>query len=422
MVTFAAKTRPSLKSIPTKPTVLPIVFLGDRFQQRLAAAAICALGIFPTWVLAESPPEGPRWPFRPQWLAVDTNECCDVGDIDRDGDVDVIAGRIWYANPEFLPRPVRALGEFADDYSENNGEHLLDVNLDGWLDVIAGSFVPTQVQWFENPRNQALKDGKLWKPHSLVDTGLSSNEMTWLRDMDGDGVPDFVVNSWDAANPSLFWKLKLGGSGVDPSAERREIGTVSGHGQGFGDVNGDGRDDVVFAQGWFERPAVPGGQWIRHADFDLAHASCPILVRDVDGDGRADLIWGNGHGYGLQWMRQLPATAEGKTSWDSVMIDDTWSQAHALTWADLDGDGREELVTGKRVRAHPQGDPGTSDPAAMFAYAWNASAGQFERHLLAPEAGTGLQIRAADLNHDGRIDLIAAGKEGTKILWNGNGP
>jgi len=95
-----------------------------------------------------------------------------------------------------VPRPVRAIGEFGDDYSENNGEHLFDVDGDGWLDVVAGSFLLTEIYWYKNPGEDGLKAGKIWKQHLLADTGYSQNEMSWLRDMDGDGQPDFVTNSW----------------------------------------------------------------------------------------------------------------------------------------------------------------------------------------------------------------------------------
>ena len=184
--------------------------------------------------------------FEVKRLAIDTNEACDVGDINKDGQMDVIAGRNWFAAPDFLPRPVRAIGEFGKDYSQNNGEHLHDINGDGWLDVIAGSFMSTEIHWYENPGEAGLAAGKLWKEHLLVDTGFSQNEMSWLRDMNGDGTPEFIANSWSKDMRLAFWKLDStkDAEAKSISAERVIIGTSNGHGQGYGDINNDGREDL----------------------------------------------------------------------------------------------------------------------------------------------------------------------------------
>lgn len=358
--------------------------------------------------------EGPAMDFAVEVLAVDTNEGCDVGDVDNDGDLDVVAGRLWFAAPEFTPRPLRALGEFGADYSASSGEFLHDVDGDGWLDVLSVPFLEPELCWYRNPGAAALAKGKLWPRAVLVDTKERANEMAWLRDMDGDGAPDFVANSWVAGRPMCFWRLSRDAKGR-LSAARVLVGAKgNGHGQGFGDVNGDGREDLVFGRGWYERLEGDGGYRL-HADFVLPSASCPILVVDLDRDGRRDLIWGSGHDYGLFFERQLEPR-EGRTQWHRQKIDDTWSQAHALLWVDLDGDGALDLVTGKRVRGHSGKDPGAAEPPKIFCYCWDAGRGRFERRLVAAGVGTGLQLRAADLNGDGKTDLVAAGKEGTQLL------
>lgn len=355
--------------------------------------------------------------FTIKLLAIDTNEGVDVGDINKDGVMDVVAGRSWYAGPDYKPRPVRAIGEFGSDYSASNGDWLHDVNGDGWLDVVSIGFKETQLHWYENPGKQGLAFGKLWKQHLLVDTKLGSNEAAWLRDMDGDGSPDFSANSWNAKNAMAYWKIGKDAEGK-PTATRVTVGEgANGHGQGFGDINGDGHEDIVFGSGWYERPA-PGskGPWKLHRDFNLPDASCPIIITDVDGDGRNDMLWGRGHNFGLHWYRQLEPAEDGKTKWKDTIIDKSWSQAHALTWADIDGDGKNELITGKRVRAHSGRDPGGKEPPAIYGYRWDAAAKRFNRFTIAEGVGTGLQIRVADMNGDGRADVVVAGKDGTQVL------
>lgn len=190
---------------------------------------------------------------------------------------------------------------------------------------------------------------------------------------------------------------------------------------GFGDINNDGHEDIIVESGWYERPAANAldQAWTFHADWDGLHASCPMLVRDLDNDGLNDLIWGKGHDFGLYWWRSKGLDDNGKLVFESHLIDDKFSQPHTLHMADLDGDGDEELITGKRVRAHNGNDPGGAEMPCMYFYSWDAESSSFERHVIDEgHVGTGLQIRTGDLNQDGRTDIAVAGKDGTWILFN----
>ena len=356
--------------------------------------------------------------FSKKRLFLDANEGAAVADVDRDGVLDVIAGRNWFAGPDFVPRPLRSVADW-NGYVESNGDHAYDVNGDGWTDVVAGAFVLGEVHWYENPGPEGLAKGHLWTRHLLADTGSEQNEMTFLRDLGGDGAPEWIANSWDPESPVVAWTFADSARGF--ALERHVIGTGRhGHGMGFGDVNGDGREDVLVGKGWYERP--PGDAlaqtWAFHPDWDV-HASVPILVRDLNGDGRSDLVLGHGHDFGLYWWEQKAPGPGGATRWDKHLIDDGFSQPHALAWADLDGEGQDELVTGKRKWAHNGKDPGGDAPPALYYYKWNGEEKTFTRYPIDEgEVGTGLQIRPADLNGDGRPDLVVAGKTGTFVLIN----
>ena len=194
-----------------------------------------------------------------------------------------------------------------------------------------------------------------------------------------------------------------------------------GHGLGFGDITGNGRGDFILNHGWLESPEdTYDGDWKFHADFDLGSASVPILVVDVNGDGLNDLIVGQAHPYGLDWWEQQ-ISSTGKRTWVKHPIDPYNSQYHDIQWIDIDGDGKCELVTGKRYRAHCGNDPGANDDLGIYYFKWNGES--FSKQIIdygpaGTGSGCGIYFHAVDINNNGLIDIVAPGKDGLYLFQN----
>lgn len=352
--------------------------------------------------------------FEGRRIGTGTYETAAIFDVNNDGVLDLFSGGFWYPGPGF-DRAVKACEPmYQDTYYDDFSNYPLDVNGDGYLDIVTGGWWGMNLSWRENPKGQETE----WTTHLVAEVG--NVERTLFCDLDGDGVPEVMP----VTNPVHIFKLKRDAQGKGAGGFEQFTVAVKGgggHGAGAGDINGDGRPDLVFAGGWFENPenTYDMNAWVWHPEFEAPMASIPMLVHDVNGDGLADLIIGEAHNYGLYWLEQ--GKADGKRTWTKHEIETRRSQFHDLQLHDMDNDGKPDLVTGKRYYAHNGHDPGANDPVGLYYYRING--GAFERVTVdygTPDkhSGAGIYFWVEDVDKNGWKDILAPGKEGLYLFLN----
>ncbi len=337
-----------------------------------------------------------------------------VGDVNRDGQPDVLAGDVWYEAPNWKMHALRAVGKYnpAKGYSNCFNNFAMDVNGDGWVDSITVNFPGKECFWYENPKG---KPGP-WKRRVVA--GSACNETPICVDLLGDGKRKLVFGS---GGRIVWYGLPADVNGLwdaHPISGPKAPGTHRfAHGLGGGDVNGDGRMDVMVPEGWWEAPKDRTvGEWKFHKTA-LGPPCADMHVYDVDGDGDNDIITSSAHKYGIWWFERVGDGEDVRFKQHEIHA--KISQTHALHLVDINGDGLKDLVTGKRHLAHNGRDPGAKEPAVLYWFELRRpkkGTVDFVPHKIDEASGVGTQFDVADMNGDGRPDIVTSNKKGVYVF------
>jgi hypothetical protein len=357
-------------------------------------------------------------------------EGASFGDVNGDGNPDLLAGPLWWEGPDFQTkhryRPGKAVP--AKGYAHNSFQSwIMDVNGDGRADIFQvahdGVF---HLELYLQPKEPSEN----WpKNRVAAKIGNESPEMT---DLTGDGKMELVAMQGgrfgfftpDSKDPTKPWTFH-------PISPERTKSPYY-HGLGFGDLNGDGKTDILEKEGWYESPADPlkPGNWNFHRYQFSKKGGAQMLVFDIDGDGDNDVVSSTAaHAWGLAWFENHQSKkAKGQTYFKKhVLIPEdkspgvggvTFSQAHSLIEGDFNGDGLTDFATGKRYWAHNGNDPDSDKPAVLywFELVRDDKGAHFIPHLLDSDSGAGTQLAAADVNGDGLTDLGIGNKKGVFLF------
>ena len=373
--------------------------------------------------------------FRVHMVDPGFSESVAVADFNKDGKLDILSAEYWYEAPAWTKHKIRDI-PFNGNYIDNFSDLPLDVDGDGYTDVVQIAYFARRIVWLKNPG----KGRGPWIENEI--DAIGPTEFAFLVDLNNDGKAQEVLPQFTGTvGAPLSWYEVQAGKWV-----KHVVSTQSyGHGIGAGDVNGDKRNDIITPQGWLEAPADvrATGNWTLHAtDWSqlpsgpAAPAATPpapsaapqapprpaeyafMYVIDVNKDGRNDVVTTMAHSYGVLWFEQTP---DGQ--WVRRMIDNTWANSHSSAMADLNADGQLDLVAAKRYFGRNGNDPGEREPMGIYWYEFRPGpkdSVEWIRHIVdyGGRAGGGLQMVVEDIDGDGDRDVVAGGKTGLFLSEN----
>jgi hypothetical protein len=335
-----------------------------------------------------------------------------------------------------------------------------DLNHDGKPDLIALASGMPELVWYENPT---------WERH-VIAGGFSRMINCAAWDTDGDGIPEIVLASGfdnQAKNSAgIVSVLHHDGDPRGPWKVTEIDRLTTSHRLRWADIHGNGKKVLINAPLTgphagapdyrdhtplvFYRPGEWKREWIGDENEGVVHG---IYIVDWDGDGREDILTASFVGIDLyklgkdgRWNRteivkgdpaawpkggssdvavghlngkrfiaaiepwhgnQVAVYRQQGEAWSRRIVDDSLVDGHTIWAADLNGDGKDEIIAGFRGGKY----------GVFIYYADDSPGGHWSKHVLDDGGIAAAACAAADLNGDGRIDVACIGAATANLKW-----
>jgi hypothetical protein len=324
-----------------------------------------------------------------------------VADIDGDSDLDVAATSygsdlvVWYENSNLV------WTRYPIDESLDGAVGLCIVDIDGddTLDVVSNGHQANDVVWYEN-KNLS------WTKHT-IDGNLGGAEFIDVGDMDNDGDVDVVAVGVDGEvawyeNEDLVWEKHS----IDGDLPGKPTSVA------VGDMNNDDTLDVIVTESLYSKlvwysSKNKGRLWTMSTIDSNLYGTWHLAIADLDNNDTLDVVATGQGAHDVAWYKNLGGSP---VNWSKHMIDDNLLGARTVEVADIDIDGKLDVLAAGR----------TSNEVVW--YRNNLPNLVWEKTVVDDNLDRVNHVFPGDLNEDGRVDIIAAGWDANKVIWYKNPP
>lgn len=331
-------------------------------------------------------------------------------DLDQDGDLDLVSSSrfedkiVWYENLD-------GQGSFGSEKiisletDEATSIYAGDIDNDGDLDVLSASYGDDKIAWYENLDGL----GDFGSQNVLNKNTADGAYRVYSADIDGDGDKDILSSS--LGDEKIAWYENLDGQG---GIDTQHVVTIDAHWTEdilTSDIDGDGDEDIVAALiviggedkiVWYENLDGLGNFSEEHIIANEATGVYSISSRDIDGDGDLDIISGGYYGNKVMWYKNLDGLGNFETQ---PLVADA-EGVGSIDVNDMDGDGDLDIVA---VSFYED---------KIF---WNENTngqGEFgDQQIISTNLEGPIKVFMYDVDSDGDMDVISASRIGGKIAW-----
>ena len=333
-----------------------------------------------------------------------------AADVDGDSDIDVLAAATsdlsegviyWWEN---LDGSGTSWGEHIvnDEFAGAVFVHAADLDGDDDIDVIGAANVDRDIIWWEN----ADSVGTSWTEH-LINGEYWGAASVYAADVDGDD--DMDVLGAGEVNCDVTWWENVDGLGTTWEEHIVDEEFTGADSVFAADVDGDMDIDILAAArvvndiAWWENVDGAGTSWTKHTVIDDFENPLDVKAADVDGDSDIDVIGAGWYEDDITWWENVDGSG---TSWEGHTIDNSFEYVSLLWAVDVDGDNDIDVL----------GAAGSGNDISWWENL-DAVGTSWAKRTVDGDFGGASSVYAADVDGDGKLDVLGAAELDDKIVW-----